>query len=57
MRLIRSDGHALEQRDAVTRLPIGQVAGMPTPEQYERAAAEALERARVARESTRFARR
>ena len=49
-RLVRSDGKIMEEIPERKEVSIGQVAGWPTAEQYERAAAEALERARVIRE-------
>ena len=52
MRLVDSDGRVVDSREA-RGLDIGQIAGWPTAEQYERAAAEAMERARRIRERER----
>lgn len=49
-RLMRSDGKVVEELEARDDLSIGQVAGWPTAEQYEAAAAKALERAKAIRE-------
>jgi hypothetical protein len=49
-RIMRSDGRVMEEVGAREDVSIGQVAGWPTAEQYERAAARALERAKVIRE-------
>lgn len=48
-RLIRSDGKVLEETPARDDVSIGQVAGWPTAEQYESAAAKALDQAKVIR--------
>jgi len=48
-RLMRSDGKMMERVLAREDVCIGQVAGWPTAEQYERAANKALERAKVIR--------
>jgi hypothetical protein len=40
----------MEEIEAREDVSIGQVAGWPTAEQYERAAAKALEKAKVIRE-------
>ena len=53
-RVVRSDGKlvtSLREREDVS---IGQVAGFPTAEQYERAAQRALEKAAVIRENERM---
>lgn len=50
-RLMRSDGRVMEQIDAREDVSIGQVAGWPTAEQYEAAAAKAMDRAKAIREN------
>ena len=45
MRIIRSDGRVLEEMERRDDVAIGACAGWPEPEQYERAAARALETA------------
>ena len=50
MRVVRSDGKPIDESGAVDRASLGMVAGWPTAEQYERAAAVALEKAREVRE-------
>ena len=50
LRMVRSDGKIVQELPAVYEVYIGQVAGWPTAEQYERAGNEALEKARVIRE-------
>ena len=49
-RLMRSDGKVMEETPPRDDVYIGQIAGFPTAEQYERAAEKALERARKIRE-------
>lgn len=44
-RLVRSDGKTVHDMPAVEDVAIGQVAGWPTPEQYEAAAKRALDQA------------
>lgn len=51
-RLMRSDGRVMEEIEAYDGVYIGHIAGWPTAEQYERAAAAALARAKVIREKT-----
>ena len=48
-RVVRSDGEIVEISPAEGRVGLGQVVGHPTPEQYERAAARALETAKKLR--------
>lgn len=48
-RLMRSDGKIMEEVPAREDVDIGQIAGWPTAEQYERAANKAIERAKVIR--------
>ncbi len=50
MRVMDSTGREVERIEANDVVSIGQVAGFPTAEQYERAGHEALERARLIRE-------
>ena len=51
MRLVRArDGHVVGEITALTEVSLGAGAGFPTPEQYEAAAAGALEKARQLRE-------
>ena len=45
VRLVRSDGKVMDELQAYSEVAIGQVAGFPTPEQYEQAAQRALLRA------------
>lgn len=52
-RLVDGSGRVVAEAAKLTEVSIGQVAGHPTAEQYERAAAEALERARLIRERER----
>jgi hypothetical protein len=49
-RVVRSDGKIMDELPAVDEVSVGMVAGFPTPEQYERAAAKALEKAAAIRE-------
>jgi hypothetical protein len=44
-RLMRSDGKVMEEIPVADEVAIGQIAGWPTPEQYESAAKRALEQA------------
>lgn len=58
MRIVRNDGKVVREIAANEDVAIGMIAGWPTPEQYERAAAKALEKAarireRMAREEAR----
>lgn len=48
-RMMRSDGVEIERSNAVDQVACGMIAGFPTPEQYERAAAVALDTARQLR--------
>lgn len=48
-RLIRSDDKIVHDLPAVKEVSVGMVAGFPTPEQYERAAQEALAKAAALR--------
>jgi hypothetical protein len=50
LRLVRSDGKIVDQVTPFDEVGIGQVAGWPTAEQYERAANNALEKARKIRD-------
>jgi hypothetical protein len=50
LRVIRDDGKVMQDSAARRELALGMIAGFPTPEQYELAAAEALESARRLRE-------
>ncbi len=50
-RVMRSDGRVIEEFKSRDDVFIGQIAGWPTAEQYERAATKALERAKAIRES------
>jgi hypothetical protein len=50
LRMVRSDGKIIRELPEYEDVGIGQIAGFPTPEQYERAAERALERARKIRE-------
>ena len=50
-RLIRDDGKVLEEVNGKDDVDIGMIAGWPTPEQYERAAEEALKKAENIRKS------
>ena len=50
-RLVRSDGKIIEEFSAHDEVGIGMVAGWPSAEQYERAAAKAMDRADVIRKS------
>ena len=50
-RVMRSDGKMVDTLCERQDVSIGQVAGFPTAEQYERAAEEALKRAAVIREN------
>lgn len=45
-RIVRSDGKIMYSHDGREECSIGLVAGWPSPEQYEAAAARALEKAR-----------
>lgn len=49
-RLMRGDGKVMHELPAADDVAIGQVAGWPTPEQYEGAAKRALEQAAQIRE-------
>src|SRR5688572_25579774 len=49
-RLMRSDGRIMEEVSAREDVDIGQVAGWPTADQYERAASKALDQAKAIRE-------
>lgn len=51
MRLCRDDGKVVEEVASRSDVWIGQIAGWPTAEQYERAAYEAIEKARHIRAS------
>ena len=58
MRILRSDGKIVREICQFDEVSIGMIAGFPTPEQYERAAEFALEKAanirkRMAREEAR----
>ncbi len=48
-RILRDDGKVVEEVREREKLPLGMVAGFPTPEQYERAAAKALAAAQALR--------
>jgi len=48
-RLMRSDGRVMEEVAAREDVNIGQIAGWPTAEQYERASSKALEMAKAIR--------
>ena len=50
LRLARSDGKIMDEVLPYDEVNIGQIAGWPTAEQYERAGNEALERGRKVRE-------
>ena len=57
-RVVRSDGKVMREMQANDEVALGMIAGFPTPEQYERAAAKALDQAsrireRMAREEAR----
>jgi hypothetical protein len=54
MRLMRSDGKIIEELAADEDVGIGMIAGWPTAEQYELAAAKALQRAHIIRENNRI---
>lgn len=45
MRVVRSDDKVIDMREANDDVGIGMIVGFPTPEQYEDAAARALEKA------------
>lgn len=49
-RLVRSDGKVTHESPACAEVSVGQVAGYPTPEQYESAAKRALAQAAAIRE-------
>ena len=49
-RIVRGDGKIIDEVTAREDVSIGLVAGWPTPEQYEQAAAKALEMAKAIRE-------
>lgn len=49
-RLVHRSGEIMDTVPAINEVGIGQVAGFPTAEQYERAGQRALERARLIRE-------
>ena len=49
-RIMKPSGEILDEFEERTEVSIGQVAGWPTPEQYEAAAKRALERADAMRE-------
>ena len=58
MRILRSDGKVVRDLGPFDDVSVGMIAGWPTPEQYERAAAKAIEKAanireRMAREEAR----
>jgi len=44
-RVVRSDGKVIDQAEHDHRVALGMVAGFPTPEQYESAARDAIEKA------------
>lgn len=44
-RVVRSDGKVVREISSNDEVALGMIAGWPTPEQYERAAAAALEKA------------
>jgi len=50
LRVVRSDGMVVADYPENENVSIGQVAGFPTAEQFERAGNRALERARLIRE-------
>lgn len=50
LRLQRSDGKVIREVKAKETVNIGMIAGWPPAEQYERAANEALEKAKLIRE-------
>jgi hypothetical protein len=50
LQLVRSDGRIVDEMQSSYSVGLGQVAGWPTAEQYDRAGNEALERARYIRE-------
>ncbi len=56
IRMVRSDGKIMDEIEAYDDVNIGQIAGWPTAEQYERAGNEALQRARIIREKNKKAR-
>ena len=45
LQMVRNDGKVMMELKAYEDVGIGQIAGFPTPEQYERAANVALEKA------------
>lgn len=49
-RLVRDDGKVVDEEGGTTRAGIGMVAGFPTAEQYEAAAARCIECAKRIRE-------
>lgn len=49
-RLVRSDGRVMHESPAYADVSVGQIAGYPTPEQYEAAAKRALAQAAAIRE-------
>lgn len=49
MRIMRSNGDVMELADAREDVSIGMIAGWPTPEQYEAAAARAMAKAEAIR--------
>lgn len=49
-RIVRNDGKVVREVSGSKEVGIGQIAGWPTAEQYERAGAKALERAEYIRE-------
>ena len=49
MRVCKADGNVIDSHAARTEVSIGMIAGMPSPEQYEDAAARALEIAAMIR--------
>jgi hypothetical protein len=51
VRMVDDSGKVIDQFGEEIRVSIGQVAGWPTAEQYERAANEAIEKARLIREN------
>mgnify|MGYP006449628995 FL=1 len=52
-RLLRSDGKVLEETSGRDDVDIGMIAGWPTPEQYERAAEEAIQKAESIKQNQR----
>lgn len=50
-RIMRNDGKIMDEICSKEDVSVGQVAGWPTAEQYEHAAARALEKAKFIRET------